>query len=69
MKVYVVENVHRYPDVDGRGEIIGVYSSEEKAREAGEKAIPIIEWYLGGGVNAKRAYEIVINEFEMDELV
>ena len=66
MKVWVAENIHRYPDVDGRGEIIGVYSSEEKAREAAEKARPGIEWWLGGGKNVKRAYEIVINEYEMD---
>lgn len=67
MKVWVAENIHRYPDVDGRGEIIGVYSSEEKAMEAAEKAIPGIEAWLG--VGAKRAYEIVISEYDLDDLV
>lgn len=64
MTVYVVENVHLYPDVDGHGGIIGVYSSEEKAKEAAEKAIPGIEYWLGA--NAKEAYEINISEYEMD---
>ena len=64
MKVWVVENVHLYPNVDGRGEIIGVYSSEENARKAAEEARPGIEAWLG--VGAKRAYIIEINEYEMD---
>jgi hypothetical protein len=66
MKVYVAENVHRYPDVDGRGWIIGIYSSEEKARQAAEEARPEIEYYLGAG--AKRAYEIEISEYDLDDL-
>lgn len=66
MRVYVVENVHLYPDVDGQGYIIGVYSSEEKAWDAAEEARPDIEGFLGRG--AKNAYRIIIQEFEIDDL-
>lgn len=64
MIVYVARVHHLYPDVDGEGYPIGVYSSEEKAREACDKAAPEIEYYLG--VGEKRVYEFIIDEFEVD---
>lgn len=66
MKVYVVENVHMYPNVDGRGWIIGVYSSEEKARKAAEEARPDIEGWLGCTNGDKQIYKITIEEYEID---
>ena len=64
MKVYVAKNVHLFPEVDGPGYIIGVYSSMRRAREAAENERPNIEGYLGSG--AKKAYVIRIIEFELD---
>lgn len=64
MNVYVVNEVHLYPDVDGHGETIGVFASEEKAREFMEEVRPEIEYYLGSG--AERAYRLEIIEFEID---
>lgn len=64
MTVYVVNEIHLYPEVDGMGETLGVFSSEEKAKEAIERFRPDVEYYLGTG--AERAYKLVIKEFEMD---
>ena len=64
MKVYVVNSIHHYPEVDGMGETLGVFSSEEKAKEAIEKFRPKVEYYLG--IDAEGAYEIIIEEFEID---
>lgn len=34
MRAYVVSIDHKHPDIDGRGYIVGVYSSEAKAKES-----------------------------------
>lgn len=64
MTVYVVNEIHLYPEVDGLGETLGVFSSEEKARKFMEEIRPDVEYYLG--IGAKNAYRLVIEEFEMD---
>ena len=64
MTVYVVNEIHLYPEVDGLGETLGVFSSEKKAREFMEEVRPDVEYYLG--VGAKNAYRLVIEEFEID---
>lgn len=70
MKVYVVNYTNCYPDVDGIGFIIGVYSSAEKAEEAADRARPGIEQYLDPfGTSDKELYDISIEEFDMDDLV
>lgn len=67
MNVYVLEQVNFYPDVDGRGEIIGVFSSREKAEKRAEEIRPDIEYYLGiKPGNARSIYELVIRTFELD---
>jgi hypothetical protein len=54
--------------VDGRGEIIGVYSSREKAEEIAEEIKPDVEHYLGiKPGDTKRVYRLVIREFELEE--
>lgn len=64
MKVYVLIEHHFYPDVDGCDQILGVYSSKEKAKMALEKSIPEVEYYLGD--DEGNAYELLINEFEIE---
>lgn len=70
MKVYVVNDIHLYPHVDGHGYIIGVFSSEEKAIKAAEEARPDIEYDLGydpDDPDEGQLYRIEIEEFEIDE--
>ena len=62
MTVYVVNEIHLYPEVDGLGETLGVFSSEEKARKFMEEIRPDVEYYLG--IGAKNAYRLVIEELK-----
>lgn len=64
MTVYVLNVDYKYPDVDGHGYTLGVYSSKKKAKEALEKSKPQVEYYLGSG--AEGAYRLIINKFEID---
>lgn len=67
MKVFVLIEQHNYPDIDGGNEARGVYSSSEKAEAALEKIRPEVEYYLGSNsVDVTHAYELIIEEFEME---
>ena len=64
MVVFVLIEVHHYPDVDGKDEIRGIYDSREKAEMALEEIRPGVEHYLGGDVcDVSSTYELMIEEF------
>lgn len=68
MKVYVLNFITFYPEVDGRGFILGVYSTREKAEEA-LKSIDIesLIYRDNKDIYGQDASELVIEEFELDE--
>ena len=69
MKVFILTEVHFYPDVDGGNEILGVYSSRKKAEIAREEKRPDVVHYLGNnGKNYKGeyVYDLTIEEFEIE---
>ena len=63
MKVYVLIEVHEYPDVDGASEIIGVYSTRELAEKDAEE----IRWRIRDELDTygDPAMEAVIEEYEL----
>lgn len=64
MTVYVVNTYSDVPAIFGRGGPIGVYSSEDKAKEAIEGIKAGFKACLGHGI--ENAYEFIIQEFEID---
>lgn len=69
MTVFVLTEVHFYPDIDGGNEILGVYSSRKKAEIAREEKRQEVIYYLGNdGKDCKErdAYDLTIDEFEIE---
>lgn len=69
MTVFVLTEVHFYPDIDGGNEILGVYSSRKKAEIAREEKRQEVIYYLGNdGKDYKErdAYDLTIDEFEIE---
>ena len=65
MKVFVLTEVHLCPEVDGGNDILGVYSTREKAEKAREELKEGVDYFLDFGVSD--TYDLTIDEFELDE--
>ena len=67
MKVYVLMEVHSRPEIYGDSEVLGAYSTREKAEQACEELRDGIEYSLGSEVmDVSDLYDLVINEFELE---